>query len=125
MASVSSMWVWVLIGVDKETPRSRTQRMETCAADHPCAFPMLVSNLPDTNSPEGLMHWYYYRMFTQGVERGTKIKMNIRNLHRTKSLYECGMLPKLLYGTKNNKQKLNGWVADAKVTTNVRFFQSN
>jgi hypothetical protein len=51
---------------------------------------------PDTNS-EGLMHWYYFKMITKGLEPGTRIKLNIRNLHRSRSLYEQGMLPKICY----------------------------
>lgn len=51
---------------------------------------------PDTNS-EGLMHWYYFKMITKGLEPGTRVKLNIRNLHRSRSLYEQGMLPKICY----------------------------
>lgn len=50
----------------------------------------------DTNS-EGLMHWYYFRAMTKNLEKGTRIKINIRNLHRSKSLYQCGMLPRIYY----------------------------
>lgn len=51
----------------------------------------------DTNAQNGLMHWYYFRVITKNVPIGTKIKLNIRNLHRTISLYEHGMLPRILY----------------------------
>ena len=36
-------------------------------------------------------------MMTKGLEPGTRIKLNIRNLHRSRSLYEQGMLPKICY----------------------------
>jgi hypothetical protein len=55
----------------------------------------------DTNS-EGLMHWFYYRIITQGLEKGTRIKMNMRNLYRTISLFEKGMLPRLYYANQEN-----------------------
>ena len=51
---------------------------------------------PDTNS-EGLMHWYYFKVMTKGLEPGTRIKLNIRNLHRSRSLYEQGMLPRICF----------------------------
>ena len=41
----------------------------------------------DTNS-EGLMHWYNFKVITKNIEPNTKIKINIRNLHRSRSLYE-------------------------------------
>lgn len=43
------------------------------------------------------MHWYYFKMMTKGLEPGTRIKLNIRNLHRSRSLYEQGMLPRICY----------------------------
>ena len=43
------------------------------------------------------MHWYYFKLITKNLEKGTKIKLNIRNLHRQRSLYEHGMLPKIFY----------------------------
>ena len=51
----------------------------------------------DTSSIEGLMHWYYFKTISKNIEPGTKIRFNIRNLHRTKSLYENGMLPRIYY----------------------------
>jgi len=50
----------------------------------------------DTNS-EGLMHWYFFKVITKGLEVGTRVKLNIRNLHRSRSLYEHGMLPRICY----------------------------
>ena len=40
------------------------------------------------------MHWFYFRKISKNLEKGTRVKMNIRDLHRTKSLYEYGMLPR-------------------------------
>ena len=80
----------------------------------------------DTNAVEGLMHWYYFRILTKGIKAGTKIRLNIRNLHRTKSLYESGMLPRIYYHDQDsvdNEQK--GWHIDPKVTQHIKFFQSN
>lgn len=51
----------------------------------------------DTNAHEGLMHWFYFRIITKNIEPGTKLKINIRNLHRTRSLFEHGMLPRIKY----------------------------
>ena len=51
---------------------------------------------PDS-STEGLMHWFYFRVLTKGLVRGTRVKLNIRNLHRTRSLFEAGMLPRIHY----------------------------
>jgi hypothetical protein len=48
------------------------------------------------------MHWYYFQIITKRLPAGTKIKLNIRNLHRTKSLYECGMLPRIRYENDAN-----------------------
>lgn len=43
------------------------------------------------------MHWFYFRVITQGLEKGTRIKLNMKNLYRTVSLFEKGMLPRIYY----------------------------
>ena len=79
----------------------------------------------DTNS-EGLMHWFYFRVLTKGLARGTRVKLNIRNLHRTRSLFEAGMLPRIHYedqaGLEAGKK---GWHVDPKVTYGLQFFHSD
>lgn len=40
----------------------------------------------DTNT-EGHMHWYYFQIFVKNMKKGTKIRLNVRNLVRGKSLY--------------------------------------
>ena len=52
----------------------------------------------DTNT-DGHMHWYYFQAVTRNLPAGSKIKMNIRNLVRSKSLYADGMLPRICFGT--------------------------
>lgn len=79
----------------------------------------------DTNS-DGLMHWFYYKVITKNLEPGTKIKMNIRNLHRTRSLYQQGMLPRICYANQDQvDQGKQGWHVDPLVTYNVKFFTTN
>jgi hypothetical protein len=67
------------------------------------------------------MHWYYFKMCTKNLEKGTQVKINIRNLHRSRSLYECGMLPKFLQEGNNSRK----WRTDAYVTHSVSFFQTD
>lgn len=55
----------------------------------------------DTNCSEGLMHWFYFRMLTKNLEVGSQIRLNIRNLHRAKSCYELGMLPRFSHDSKS------------------------
>jgi len=74
------------------------------------------------------MHWFYFRTITKNLEKGTRVKMNIRNLHRTKSLFECGMLPRMYYANQDqmqaNSPKL-GWHVDPKVTYGIQFFKTD
>jgi len=67
-----------------ELERARRQQLDTEFFDH--EYDLYLEY--DTNSAEGLMHWFFFQVLTKGVDPGTKIKLNIRNLHRTKSLYE-------------------------------------
>ena len=54
----------------------------------------------DVNT-DGHMHWYYFQTISRNMPPGTKIKMNIRNLVRSKSLCTEGMLPRICYGHTN------------------------
>jgi hypothetical protein len=67
---------------------------------------------PDTSS-DGHMHWFYFQAFCQKISKGKKIKINIRNLVRNKSLFNEGMLPRICF--QNHSQEL-GWHVDPKVT---------
>jgi hypothetical protein len=78
----------------------------------------------DTNAEQGLMHWYYFKVMTKNCEPGTKIKFNIRNLHRTISLYEQGMLPRMKYAMKDVLPEDEGWHVDPTSCLNVKFFQT-
>ena len=80
----------------------------------------------DTSSVEGLMHWYYFKVMTRNIESGTKIRFNIRNLHRTRSLYENGMLPRIYYQNQESLPKnKKGWHVDPKVTYEIEFYKTN
>jgi hypothetical protein len=72
------------------------------------------------------MHWFYFRVITQGLEKGTRVKLNIKNLYRTISLFEKGMLPRLYYvkqtGLETGKQ---GWHVDPRATYGCSFFKTN
>lgn len=70
--------------------------------DH-CDFEYDLYLEKDTNS-DGLMHWFYFKVITKNIEPGTKIKMNIRNLHRSRSLFKLGMLPRICY---SNQEQLD------------------
>lgn len=41
---------------------------------------------PDTGT-EGMMHWFYFKIYTKGLEKSSRVRLNIRNLVRSKSLY--------------------------------------
>ena len=77
----------------------------------------------DTNS-EGLMHWFNFRLLTKNLEPGTKIKLNLRNLHRSKSLFEQGMLPRIKYADEE-EGKGKGWHTDINVTYGLNFGKSD
>ena len=64
------------------------------------------------------MHWYNFMAIGQGLKKGEKIRFNIRNLMRPKSLYSDGMLPKICYDEK-------GWHCDPNITTEIKFFQTD
>ena len=36
---------------------------------------------------DGHMHWFYFKIFVSDLNRGTRIRLNIRNLVRGKSLF--------------------------------------
>jgi hypothetical protein len=78
----------------------------------------------DTNS-EGLMHWFYFRLFTQGLEKGTRIKLNMRNLYRTVSLFEKGMLPRLYYANQEQEEGKKGWHVDPRATYGAQFYKTD
>jgi hypothetical protein len=48
----------------------------------------------DTNT-DGHMHWFYFQTIVKNQIKGTKIRFNIRNLVRGKSLFKDGMLPRI------------------------------
>ena len=73
------------------------------------------------------MHWFYFRAITRNLEKGSRIKLNIRNLHRTKSLYECGMLPRIYYANQDKAPGIGkeGWHVDPRVTYGIHFSKSD
>ena len=78
---------------------------------------------PDTTT-DGHMHWYYFQTISKNMPAGTRIRMNIRNLVRSKSLYQEGMLPRIcfdkpLQNAKDGNKK--GWHHNPNVTQEVRF----
>ena len=72
------------------------------------------------------MHWYYFKTMSRNIEPGTKIRFNMRNLHRTKSLYENGMLPRIYYYNQDSvPEAKKGWHVDPKVTYEIEFTKTN
>ena len=64
--------------------------------DDPINFEYDLYLQPDT-STDTLMHWYYFQTISKNMKAGTKVRLNIRNLIRTRSLYQEGMLPRIFY----------------------------
>lgn len=63
------------------------------------------------------MHWFYFRVITQGLEKGTRIKLNMKNFYRTVSLFEKGMLPRLYYAKQAAQEPgKQGWHVDPRAT---------
>ena len=73
------------------------------------------------------MNWFYFQTISKNLPRGTRIRMNIKNMVRAKNLFEFGMLPRVrVQAGSNSKQQSSGeWRVDPNVTTDVRFFQTN
>ena len=68
-------------------------------------------------------HWYYFQMINNKPKQGQKIRLNIRNLMRTKSLHAEGMLPKIYYGKQEGlPPSKRGWHIDPAVTSELKFF---
>lgn len=74
---------------------------------------------PDTFT-NSHMHWFYFQMNPKNIVAGAKVRLNIRNLYRNKSLYQHGMLPRIRYLT--GERACLGWHVDPVVTSEVRFF---
>ena len=55
------------------------------------------------------------------MKKGAKIRLNIRNLVRGKSLYQDGMLPRIKI---ENFDDNNKWFVDPLITEDVRFYQT-
>jgi hypothetical protein len=60
------------------------------------------------------MHWFNFQTFSDGLQKGTRIRFNIRNLVRNKSLFQEGMLPRI-------KNEFDEWRVDPTVTTHIKF----
>lgn len=75
-------------------------------------------------STDGHMHWYYFQTFSKNLEKGARVRFNIRNLVRGKSLYQDGMLPRVYYEDQHSitDPGRKGWHVDPCVTTEVRFY---
>ena len=72
---------------------------------------------PDVKT-ESHMHWYNFLCISENLKKGDKIRLNIRNLVRSKSLYQEGMLPRICF--KNHDINL-GWHVNPNVTQEVKF----
>ena len=59
-------------------------------------------------------------MITRDLEPGSRIRLNIRNLVRAKSLYQDGMLPRISYLQEDNSR--GPWHINAAVTTGTKFY---
>ena len=76
----------------------------------------------DTNT-ECLVSWYYFKVHTTNLDRGSKIRLNLRNYVRSKSLYQEGMLPRFSYC--NSDGDPGQWATSGEVTSNVKFYPSD
>lgn len=74
---------------------------------------------PDTFT-DSHMHWYNFQIFTYKLPPGTKIRLNIRNLFRSKSLYTDGMLPRIKYLSGGHTERQ--WHINPKVTKDIKFY---
>ena len=72
----------------------------------------------DSNT-DGHMHWFYFQILVKNMKKGAKIRLNIRNLVRGKSLYQDGMLPRIKI---ENFDDNNKWFVDPLITEDVRFY---
>lgn len=72
---------------------------------------------PDTQT-EGHTHWYYFLAYAKSLRKGERVRLNIRNLARHRSLYQDGMLPRICY---KNDIDGKGWHVDPAVTQDVKF----
>lgn len=72
---------------------------------------------PDTNS-DGHMHWFYFMTIAQNFHRGERIRFNIRNHVRIRSLYQEGMLPRIKFC---NHSQDKGWHIDPNVTVDLKY----
>ena len=76
------------------------------------------------------MNWFNFRIITKDITPGARVKLNIRNMHRVRSLFSSGMLPRICYANDPKSEKLQslakmGWHVDPKVTSNVKFESTN
>ena len=69
---------------------------------------------PDTMT-EAMMHWFYFKLHTKGLAAGSRIRLNIRNLARPKSLYQDGMLPRYAICDQNGKP--GNWNVSGEITS--------
>ena len=74
----------------------------------------------DSNT-DGHMHWFYFQILVKNLKKGTKIRLNIRNLVRGKSLFQEGMLPRLKI---ENFDDLSEWVVNPLITEDIKFYQT-
>lgn len=79
---------------------------------------------PDTGT-QTHMHWYYFQMISLNLRPGQRVRLNIRNMMRNKSMYSDGMLPKIKYEDTISNKAFGGWHIDPLVTTDVKFFQTD
>lgn len=42
-------------------------------------------------------HWFYFKVSAPKLPRGAKIRLNIRNFMRARTLFQEGMLPRIRY----------------------------
>lgn len=68
------------------------------------------------------MHWFNFLVVGKNTKKGDKIRLNIRNLVRNKSLYQEGMLPKIKFQTHSRDL---GWHCNPNVTKDIRYFQTD
>ena len=77
---------------------------------------------PDS-STENLTNSFLFKVITQDLKRGTKIRLNIRNFVRNKSLFEKGMIPRIKYeDSQYYDPEKRDWHVDPLVTKDVKYY---
>lgn len=76
----------------------------------------------DTNT-DFLISWYYFKVHTKNLERGSRIRLNLRNYPRSRSMYQDGMLPRFSYCDADGNP--TSWTTSGEVTSNLKWYPTD